>query len=246
MPKALELTGERFGRLVVLEKDLTLSGKGQGTFWKCKCDCGQEIVTSAKSLTCGKGKKSCGCLKQESDRKPKGNVINIIGKTFGHLTVLDRNGSDHRGEAIWKCRCDCEEQTIINVLGSNLRTGHTTSCGCDRRSKGEKTIIKILNENGLSYECEKIMFKYSNGYNAKFDFYIDNKYLIEYDGETHFQANLHGWHTLEQLKKQQEKDAIKNQWCKNNNIPLIRIPYTHLNDLCIEDLLLETSQFKVN
>jgi len=36
---------------------------------------------------------------------------------------------------------------------------------------------------------------------------------------------------------------IKNQWCKNNNIPLIRIPYTHLEDLRLEDLLLETSQF---
>jgi len=36
---------------------------------------------------------------------------------------------------------------------------------------------------------------------------------------------------------------IKNQWCKENNIPLIRIPYTHLQDLCLEDLQLETSQF---
>jgi len=37
----------------------------------------------------------------------------------------------------------------------------------------------------------------------------------------------------------------KNQWCKENNIPLIRIPYTHLKDLCIEDLLLETSNYVV-
>jgi len=36
---------------------------------------------------------------------------------------------------------------------------------------------------------------------------------------------------------------IKNQWCKNNNIPLIRIPYTHLQNLCLEDLQLETSKF---
>jgi hypothetical protein len=38
---------------------------------------------------------------------------------------------------------------------------------------------------------------------------------------------------------------IKNQWCKENNIPLIRIPYTHLKDLSIEDLILETSKFKI-
>ena len=38
------------------------------------------------------------------------------------------------------------------------------------------------------------------------------------------------------------KDKIN---CKENNIPLIRIPYTHLNKLCLEDLLLETSNFIV-
>ena len=34
-------------------------------------------------------------------------------------------------------------------------------------------------------------------------------------------------------------------WCKDNNIPLIRIPYTHYKELKIEDLLLETSKFKI-
>ena len=85
------------------------------------------------------------------------------------------------------------------------------------------------------------MFKYSSGCNAKFDFFINNSYLIEYDGETHYNSNLHGWHNHTQLQAQQERDAIKNQWCKENNIPLIRIPYTHLKKLSIEDLLLETS-----
>ena len=46
--------------------------------------------------------------------------------------------------------------------------------------------------------------------------------------------------------KTKELDEYKNQWCKENNIPLIRISYTHLNDLCIEDLLLETTKFLIN
>jgi hypothetical protein len=41
---------------------------------------------------------------------------------------------------------------------------------------------------------EKAAFKYSSGYNAKFDFYVNNEYFIEYDGETHYQYNMHGWH----------------------------------------------------
>lgn len=105
------------------------------------------------------------------------------------------------------------------------------------------TIVKILKENNIKFEQEKIFFKFSNGHAAKFDFFVNNSYVIEYDGETHYVYNLHGWHNEEQLKKQQERDIIKNQWCKDNNIPLIRIPYTHLQDLCLEDLQLKTSKF---
>lgn len=131
------------------------------------------------------------------------------------------------------------------MCGSSLRRGRTKSCGCDRRSHEEKAIANLLKENNISFEQEKVLFKFSSGTNAYFDFYIENKYLIEYDGETHFICNLHGWDTLEQLNQQQERDKIKTQWCKDNNIPLIRIPYTHLKDLKIEDLLLETSKFIV-
>ena len=75
-----------------------------------------------------------------------------------------------------------------------------------------------------------------------FDFLIENTYLIEYDGEQHY----FGWsYDIEDLKIQQQRDEYKNQWCKDNNIPLIRIPYTKLDTLCIEDLMLETTQFRV-
>lgn len=114
------------------------------------------------------------------------------------------------------------------------------SCGCERRSKGELAIIALLDKNNIKYEIEKVMFKFSNGTNARFDFYINNKYLIEYDGETHYLSNLHGWHNKEQLERQQERDIIKNQWCIDNNIPLIRIPYTHLQKLDIKDLLIDS------
>lgn len=198
----------------------------------------------AASLRAGRTK-SCGCLKQEKDRQPKGNVINLIGKKFGHLTVISRQGSDKRGEALWECECDCPAKTHLIVLGSNLRTGHTISCGCERRSKGEIAVAKILNDNNISFEQEYKAFKFANGRWATYDFYVNNKYFIEYDGEIHYAYNLHGWHNKEQLKHQQERDIIKNQWCKNNNIPLIRIPYTHLKKLCLKDLVLETSQFIV-
>ena len=81
----------------------------------------------------------------------------------------------------------------------------------------------------------------------KFDFFVNNSYLIEYDGDIHFSdTKTRGWYSSDYQNQIQQFDQLKNEWCKNNNIPLIRIPYTHLKELCIEDLLLETSQFIVN
>ena len=240
MPAKRDLSKEKFGRLQPLYE--TSERKNKSIVWVCKCDCGTVKKIPAYYLM-GGHVNSCGCLKQESDRKPKGNVKDLIGQTFNKLTVIERAGSDKRGEALWNCQCECGNQII--VLGSNLRTGHTTSCGCERRSRGELAVAKLLTENNIVFEQEKVMFKYANKTNAKFDFYINNQYLIEYDGETHYQYNLHGWHTLEQLQAQQERDVIKNQWCIDNNIPLIRIPYTHLNELSIDDLKLETSKFLI-
>lgn len=84
-------------------------------------------------------------------------------------------------------------------------------------------------------------------YMAKFDFFINNKYIIEYDGKQHFKyfKSVNNWNTKDNFEKTQKHDNFKNQWCKENNIPIIRIPYTHFDNLCIEDLLLETSNFIV-
>lgn len=243
MGKLRDLSKEKFGRLKPMYP--TLERKNGSVVWHCKCDCGNEKNIPAYYLTGGRTN-SCGCLKKETDKAPKGNTINEIGNKYSHLTVIARAGSDKNGQALWECECDCGNPNHIFVLGGNLRKGHTTSCGCERMSHGEQAVSRILKENNIPFEFEKILFKFANGHNAKFDFYVNKKYIIEYDGETHYQYNLHGWHNEEQLKAQQERDIIKNQWCKDNNIPLIRIPYTHLEDLKLKDLLLETSQFIVN
>ena len=242
MGKFIDLTGKTFNRLTVLYK--TDKKQGNDWIWHCKCECGNECDIVGASIRANRTK-SCGCLKQEKDKMPKGNVKDEIGNKYGHLTVIARAGSSEGGQAMWECECDCAAKTHIIVLGNNLRRGHTQSCGCDRRSHGELTVEQLLRENGIPFIQEYKPFRFSSGANASFDFYVDNKYIIEYDGETHYKYNLHGWHDEYQMKAQQERDIIKTQWCKENNIPLIRIPYWHLKDLTIEDLKLETSKFIV-
>ena len=54
--------------------------------------------------------------------------IDLAGQMFDRLTVMQESGKDTRGETLWMCKCECGN--IVNVLSSNLRTGHTKSCGC--------------------------------------------------------------------------------------------------------------------
>lgn len=241
MGAKVDLKGQKFGRLTVIAE--TPKRKNGSVVWHCKCDCGNECDIPSISLRKGRTR-SCGCLKQESDRNSK-NYIDITGQKFGHLTVIEKVESDKYGHTRWKCVCDCPAHTELIVFGDNLRRGHTQSCGCERRSHGELTVENLLKENNVFFEQEYKAFQFSSKKWATFDFYVDKKYFIEYDGETHYQYNLHGWHNEAQLKAQQERDVIKNQWCKDNNIPLIRIPYWHLKDLKIEDLQLETTEFLV-
>lgn len=239
-----DLTGQTFNRLTALYP--LKERKNGSVVWHCKCECGNECDVVQPSLVKGRTK-SCGCLKKETDRAPKGHLIDMVGKKYGHLTVISRDGSDKYGHTKWICECDCENKTKISVLGGNLRKGHTLSCGCERRSHGEIKIAELLLKNKIPFETEKSFFNYDNQHRAPFDFYVNNSYLIEYDGETHDLnfASKHGWITEESITKQIERDNIKNQWCKENNIPLIRIPYTHLDDLKLEDLLLETTEYLV-
>lgn len=85
-------------------------------------------------------------------------------------------------------------------------------------------------------------------YPLRFDFYViqDNgkNYIIEYDGAQHFQS-IEWFGGEPGLEKRKIRDAVKNNYCKKNNIPLIRIPYTHLKELTIDDLRPESSQYLV-
>lgn len=57
-----------------------------------------------------------------------GKVLDLVGKRFGRLVVLERAENNNEGQARWLCQCDCGNQKV--VLGKCLRNGHTQSCGC--------------------------------------------------------------------------------------------------------------------
>ncbi len=112
------MTGQRFGRLIAIERaENDKSGKA---CWKCICDCGNEKIVRGSYLQRGHTK-SCGCNSNNS-------LKDLTGQRFGKLTVIERAENDKSGKACWKSICDCGKETT--VLSSNLKKGHTKSCGC--------------------------------------------------------------------------------------------------------------------
>ena len=162
----------------------------------------------------------------------------LTNKTFGKWTVIEKtNKRASNGGVYWHCICECGNEK--NILAQSLLNGQSLSCGEHSNiSKGNSKIIEILNSNNIQYETEKKFNSCKDKRELPFDFYIENKYLIEYDGKQHFDKN-----SIFDYEYTHNHDLLKSKWCKENNIPLIRIPYTHYDNLCLEDLLLETSSF---
>lgn len=109
---------------------------------------------------------------------------------------------------------------------------HARGHGCSScsESKGEKQIRIYLEEAGIDYNSE-YKFKDSIINKKRFDFYLPNyNTCIEYDGIQHFKSVKH-FGGSESLKYTQQNDELKNKYCNDNNIKLIRISYKQINNI---------------
>lgn len=77
------------------------------------------------------------------------NKRNLVGMTFGKLTVLRDSGKRHNcGNVLWECQCNCENKTIKLIPTNYLTSGKTKSCGCAKKDAGKKR--KKKNEYDLT------------------------------------------------------------------------------------------------
>lgn len=119
--------------------------------------------------------------------------------------------------------------------------------GCPRcnKSKGEELIAKILQANNLGYKPQKTFPDCKNIKELPFDFAVKSSKgeiycLIEYDGEQHFTPFKH-FGGIKKFEKLKNNDRIKDEYCRENDITLIRIPYTK-TEKEIEELINTISQ----
>lgn len=220
------LVGQKFERLLVISRQGT-DNHNKAT-WNCLCDCGKQVVVRGSDLVSNKIK-SCGCIKTELLSE------NLVGKTFGKLTVIHPTEQRINGSIAWQCQCKCGNFILVST--NHLTTGNTQSCGC-LSSKGEQKIMEYLQNNKISY-AKQYMFADLLGKELcplRFDFAILSNNntllgLIEFQGIQHYQ-NVYKLSEQDWLYSL-ERDRTKQQYCKNNNIPLLEIKY---NDNCIQKL----------
>ncbi|MGI0058309.1 MAG: hypothetical protein ACREBJ_00955 [Nitrosotalea sp.] len=116
-PRYLDLDGQRFGKLIVLDSYLP------NRMTLVRCDCGKEFevykssITSGHTTSCGKGL----CHSATKD---------LTGQQFGYLTVVRflEGKTTHGYGTLWECLCVCGK--THNVVSHSLITGQTKSCGC--------------------------------------------------------------------------------------------------------------------
>lgn len=238
--------GTQFGRLTVIENIFL---PNESTKSICQCECGKKITIPSARLK-NNGVKSCGCYKidrMSEIGKNNSSMANLTGQVFGDLTAIEPTDKRQGRSVVWLCRCKCGNYHLAS--NNNLKNGSVIHCSeCKIHSKGEEKIKQLLSQNNIPFEMEKTFDSCKNPETnraLRFDFYVDNKYLIEFDGSQHFISGNTGWMTEERVKENQLRDNIKNKWCKENNIPLIRIPYTELSYLTLKDLNINTTKFLI-
>lgn len=230
---AHDLKGQIINGIYVKERDFSKpQGKGKSRYWICTCPiCKKDFSVRSNHLLGEKAIKMCSSC---SNTKIK----DLTGQTFGLLTVNKMIPTEKYKRTLCSCDCICGTTNFI-VQANHLVAGEIQSCGC-LISTGEEKISNILKDNNVSFEKQKIFKECKDVNYLRFDFYLPEFNLaIEYNGIQHyFPIDFFGGQ--KKLLLTQKHDAIKKEYCKNNNIKYLTISYKEN----IEDVLMKNNIIK--
>ena len=143
----------------------------------------------------------------------------------GDYVVLGKYINDSTKIKMKHVKCENE----YDATPSNILRGK----GCPRckESHLEKAISRFLDNKNIKYEKEKKFDDLKLKRKLRFDFYLpEHNICIEADGRQHFEA-IDVFGGEEALKNNQTRDMLKNEYCKNKGIILLRIPYYKIKDI---------------
>lgn len=169
-----DLTGKVFGALTILGLDEKRSQKTGRGYWFCRCDVCNKISSKRSDNFIRKKWEHCGCLN-------KNIAKDETGKTYGYLTVLHQAKEKSKsGQVKWVCQCKCGN--ITTVLGTTLRFGATTSCGCKGR---EPERCGFIDRTGQRFGWLTVLsrdFEHQKGKNVKWNCKCDCGNIISVAG----------------------------------------------------------------
>lgn len=225
--------GKKYNMLEIIDIDYSV----KPSIAVCKCDCGNIKRISKADVVSGHIK-SCGCLqKRIASKVNTKDFFGIISESG--VKLINKNQKNKNGVWLWNCICPlCGN--IFSALPAKVLSNHTTSCGCKIQSSKERIIKSYLNNLGLKYETQKRFDDCKYKYTLPFDFaiYDNNDHLIcllEYDGEQHYRpVDFYGG--IPSYENTKLRDRIKTNYCKKNNIKLLRLNYLDSNNEIINKI----------
>lgn len=239
-----------------------------GIWYECICDCGTKVVKRKDNLKAGalrggpaaqknKGCRSCGAEECNHSNIKNRNTFGIIISSHletnlaGNKIICSTGYIDlsNRSEIII---CECPK---CGRFYPTTRRSTAKTCQCHMpvrtiedyvstkqcRSKGEQKIFDLLKSVAVPFVQEKKFIECKDLAPLPFDFYLNSpnfgEYVIEYDGEQHFKS-IPGFDNFNKTRKH---DLLKNRFCWQHNIKIIRIPFNAEFEL--NDLSLATTRF---
>lgn len=231
-----DYTGRRFDFLYVVGRadDYVCPSNGKRYVqYKCRCDCGKELIVVGSNLRNG-ATKSCGC--QDPHR-----FQDLSNREFGELKVLHRVDDyvNPSGRKLVRYRCVCKCGNEVDVLANALRSGDVGSCGCVVRSRGEAFVRAWLGLRDVQYELHKSFpdCLSSKGNRLSYDFWIPElKALIECNGLQHYEpVKFFGGEA--RFVEQQEHDMLKRNFAENNGYSYLVLDCRVIDKTQFDDLL---------
>lgn len=250
-----DMIGTTIGGWDILERDYHPTSKQHSTFFKCRCRLCGEIYSVSRDTLVSKNpnNKKIGCQKcsiKKTLQKQGKHLLEDrypIGTKSGKLTIISKpyhREDRYKNSKYFKCKCDCGNEAEVRAdhFQGRYKKGiweQTMSCGkCNNISNGELKIKEILDATGIKYVYQYKIEEFDKL--KSFDFALFNDKdelikLIEYDGEQHFKP-VDIWGGEEHFQIQQQRDALKNEYCNTHGIFLQRIPYYDFKKLSPEYL----------
>lgn len=180
-----------------------------------------------------KGRGCPDCAREEKTDS-KFDVINKFKEIHGE--EYDYSLVEYVNDKI-KVKIICPKHGMFEQAPMKHKCGQ--GCPKCRMSHGEKKVKRFLDDNNVLYESQKKFDKCRNSSLLPFDFYLPKlNACIEYDGEQHFEPRFtNSEKSFSNFEKIKKNDCIKNKFCADNDINILRIPYFEKDN--IETILKE-------